>query len=368
MNLEEELERYFGYQKFRYPQREIMEQILARRDTLSVLPTGQGKTLIYQLPGLIMPGLVVVVSPLISLMKDQVYTLKEKNIKAAYINSELDFFSQKSIYKNLNSYKFIYIAVERLKNYAFLQNIKRINLLVIDEAHTIKWGEDFRKDYYLIKNFINTLEVRPTIACFTATANQEDINLIIEKCGLIKPYITILSPIKKNITFLTYKTFINWRFKKILAKNKKTIVYTLTRKNTETLYNKFKTIYNCYLYHGGLPKNIKDENYLGFKTAKAGIIFATNSFGMGIDIRDIRQIVIYDIPLSLADLIQQAGRAGRDGKCSICYILFRQNSIQTALNLIYGSEKQNKKIKELNEVIDFCSSADKISYIRKYFT
>ncbi len=366
MKLEEVLFKYFNYKSFRYPQKEIIEQILNKKDTLTIIPTGFGKSLIYQIPGLILDGLTLVVTPLISLMVDQVRELKERGIKACYINSNLDNFYIKEIYKNIDKYKFIFVSAERLENEMFLKYIKNISLLVIDEAHTIKWGEDFRKSLYHIKDFLNKLSKRPVLACLTATLSKKDIDLIIEKSGLIEPYITNVLPIKENLKYKFYFNFKEYRLNRLLRKRKKMIIYILTRYKTEKLYYYYKDKIECYMYHGGLTKEEKNKFYNEFKDSKNGIMFATSSFGLGINLI-LHDIVLYDIPINLADLIQQAGRAGRDGKKSTCYILFSTDSIETGLKFIYGSSNQKEKIKDLNKVVDFCYAKDKTKFISEYF-
>lgn len=367
MNLEVVLKKYYGYDEFRKPQKEIIEQILKKRDTLTILPTGSGKSIIYQIPGLIMPGLVLVVSPLISLMKDQVLNLKKRKIKAAYISSDLTMNEINHIYRNKDKYKFLYVSAERLENLSFLKNIKEISLLVIDEAHTIKWGADFRKSLFNIGNFVNKLEKRPVIACFTATLNRRDIELIVNKTCLINPYLTNYLPLKNNLKYKVYFNKKELRLAKILEMKEKAIIYTLTRYKAEILYNKYNKIYEAYIYHGGMSSKDKNLNYQGFRSSKNGIIFCTNSFGMGIDITNIRTIILYDLPINLADLIQQAGRAGRDGIACCCYVLFSIDSIETSLKFIYSAGEQKEKIKDLNEVVKFCYSKNKSEYIREHF-
>ncbi len=365
MELEEVLYKYFGYTSFREPQKEVINKILAKEDTLTILPTGMGKSIIYQVPGLILEGIVLVVSPLISLMQDQVSNLKKRGIKACFISGELNYQEIKEIYTNLDRYKFIYVSAERLENYLFKKHIKNISMIVIDEAHTIKWGADFRYSLYKINNFINSLEYRPIIACFTATLNKRDIDLVIRKTGLIKPYITNYLPLKNNIEYIVYKNknILN----KLLNKKGKIIVYTLTRYNAEVLYDRYKNIYSCHIYHGGMNKEDKSTNYLNFKKDSNGVMFATNAFGMGIDIPDIRHIILYDLPINLSDLVQQAGRAGRDGNKSYCYILFSLDSIKISLSFIYGSSNQKEKKKDLDIVVKFCFTRDKNKYIKEYF-
>lgn len=368
MELELVLEKYFGYSSFREPQKKIIEEILKGRDTLTILPTGGGKSIIYQVPGLILEGLVLVVSPLVSLMRDQVENLKKNKIKACFINSEQDVYERRYILNNLSKYKFVYVSAERLENEEFLRYVKEVSLLVIDEAHTIKWGADFRKSLYHITNFVNKLIKRPIIACFTATLNKQEVKLIVNKAGLNNPFITSYLPIKNNLSFKVYKRYKKHTLDLILKQKKKTIVYTLTRKKAFELYNIYQKYYDCYYYHGALSSEIKKKNYLGFKNSDKGVIFATNSFGMGIDITNIRNIVLYDLPINMSDLIQQAGRAGRDGLASTCYIFIQKSSIETSLSFIYNSSEQKEKIKELNAVIKFCYTKDKEVFIKKYFS
>lgn len=367
MNLEEVLKKYYGYEEFRGPQKEVIEAILAKRDTLTILPTGMGKSLIYQIPGILLPGLVVVVSPLISLMKDQVLNLNKLGLKAKYITSELSFTEINDIYRHQERYKFLYVSAERLENLLFLEHIKEVSLLVVDEAHTIKWGADFRKSLYHIKAYIAKLKQRPVVACFTATLNKRDINLVIDKAGLINPLVTNYLPLKDNINFVVYKNYKKYHLNKLLNKHLKTIVYSLTRYKTERLYEEYSNRDDVYIYHGGLDPKTKNSNYLGFKNSKSGVIFATNAFGMGIDIPDIRQVVLYDLPQNMSDLIQQAGRAGRDLLPCCCYILFSNDSLDVSLKFIYNSSLIKQGKKDLDEVVKFCFVKDKKEYIRSYF-
>lgn len=364
LNLEEVLYKYFNYSSFRGPQKTIIEHILNKEDTLTILPTGMGKSIIYQIPGLMLDGLVVVVSPLIALMKDQVSNLKKRKIKASFISKDLSFNEINDIYKNKDKLKFLYVSAERLENISFISNIKDISLLVIDEAHTIKWGAGFRKSLYHINNFINKLNKRPIIACFTATLNKNDIRLVIEKTGLIKPYITNYLPIKDNLKYIVYKNKRDYNLNKLLKNNIKTIVYTLTRYKALVLHMKYK---GSYIYHGLMSSKDKNKNYLGFKNSNNGLIFATNAFGMGIDIKDIRRVIIYDLPINLSDLVQQAGRAGRDNLPSVCYILYDDLSVKTALHFIYNGNNIKEELKELDKIVKFCFVNDKIKFIIDYF-
>ena len=369
MELEELLKKYFKYESFKKPQKELILKITSFHDALAILPTGFGKSLIYQISGLYLGGLTLVISPLISLMKDQVDNLNKRNIKACYINSLVDFKDQLEIYDNLSSYSFLYVSPERLESKLFRSKVNELSLIVIDEAHTLLWGLEFRTSMTHIKDYINGLAKRPPVAAFTATLGGYDVDYIIKSLSLKKPYIKCYPPIKKNINIKTIRGNNDLVLDKLLKKHskKKIIIYTLTRLSTMRIYTRYKDIYNITYYHGGLDGKEKVYNQDLFKHNQANIMVATNSFGMGVDLPNIRVIILYDIPLSVSECVQELGRAGRDGKNSLGYIILSNKSLYKANLLISKTKNIKANEDKLDDVLKFALSADKNEFLLKYF-
>lgn len=360
------LKQYYGYDRFRYPQDLIIDNVLSKKDTIALLPTGFGKSVTYQIPALILNKLTIIISPLIALMLDQVEGLKKKGIEVEYLNSSLSFDEQCIIYQKIKrgKCKMLYVSAERLQNELFIEQIidLDIELIAIDEAHTILWGEGFREAFIHIDRFIKRLKKRPTILALTATATNLTIEKIKYYLNLDEVNIVSTNPDRKNIFYKVVNT--NNKKNELLAyinfhKNKKGIIYCLTRKRVEELsFFLLSNGISNVIYHGGLNTEIKEKNQNIFSTGKCNIIICTNAFGMGIDISDIRFVICYDMPSSLEDLIQQIGRAARDGNYAEGIVYFSFKDLNT-INFFIESSNVNESIKnqlrkKRDNLIDFC--------------
>ena len=349
----ETLKYYFGYDSFRDGQENIINAILSGRDILAIMPTGAGKSICYQVPALMLPGITIVISPLISLMQDQVKSLNEAGIHAAYINSSL---SENQISKALSlaaqgHYKIIYVAPERLESSEFIwfaMNVE-ISMVTVDESHCIsQWGQDFRPSYLKIVSFIEQLKKRPIVSAFTATATEEVKDDILCTLGLNNPVTVITGFDRANLYYRVEhikrkNDFITDYVKQ--HKNESGIIYCATRKNVDAVYELlFKNGVSVARYHAGMSNADRKNSQDDFIYDRASVIVATNAFGMGIDKSNVRYVIHYNMPQSMENYYQEAGRAGRDGEPSQCILLFSAQDIMINRLLL-----ENKDFSEISD-------------------
>lgn len=388
MNTRELLKTYFGYDSFRAGQENIINTILSGKDVLAIMPTGAGKSICYQVPALLLPGITIVISPLISLMQDQVKALNEAGIHAAFINSSLtDSQISKALARAAEGvYKIIYVAPERLESFEFLQFAAKveISMVTVDEAHCIsQWGQDFRPSYLKIVEFVRNLEMRPILSAFTATATEEVKNDILCILGLEHPNITITGFDRTNLYYRVESVkkkddFVVDYIEK--HPNESGIIYCATRKNVDNLHELlFKKGIAVTKYHAGMDNEIRKKNQDDFIYDRAPIIVATNAFGMGIDKSNVRYVIHYNMPQSMENYYQEAGRAGRDGEASQCILLFSAQDIMINKFLLENKDFtaipeedieliQQRDIKRLQVMEGYCKTTACLrNYILEYF-
>lgn len=390
MNINQTLKQYFGYDSLRTGQEELINGILAGHDVLGIMPTGAGKSLCYQLPALMLKGITLVISPLISLMSDQVKALNQAGVHAAYINSSL---TEKQIrialsYASQGRYKIIYVAPERLNTPRFLDFACNadISMLTVDEAHCIsQWGQDFRPSYLEISGFLTRLPRRPIVSAFTATATERVKNDIVASLGLNNPVTMVTGFDRPNLFFrvVTRKggsqkdnSIINYVKK---HEDESGIIYCATKKNVDKLY----TLLNeqgisAGRYHAGLSNEERKQNQENFTYDRIRVMVATNAFGMGIDKSNVRYVLHYNMPQSLEYYYQEAGRAGRDGEEAECVLFFSKQDIMINKFLLQNKasagdvasdiQKTANDRRKLQQMINYCET-DKClrEFILSYF-
>ena len=374
------LNKYYGYNSFRKGQYEIISNILRGRDSFCILPTGAGKSICYQIPALMFNGITIVISPLISLMKDQVDNLNSNGINARYINSTQKLEVSDEIIElcKKGEVKLLYIAPEKLENEFFKRKLRLLNIsqIAIDEAHCVSmWGHDFRKSYGLIAEFIDNLRIRPVVTAFTATATEVVRKDVINLLKLRNPYIYIGSFDRENLEIKLYIEEDKLELVKDIIREREGeagIIYCATRKEVDGLYYYLKDLgYDVLKYHGGLKDSEKEFYQDEFLNENSNVMIATNAFGMGIDKSNIRYIIHFTIPKNIEDYYQEIGRAGRDGFSAKCYLFFNRADIRTLEYLIYTTVQLNRKeieIKKLQQMIDFCETKECLrAFILRYF-
>ena len=383
------LSQYFGYSEFRSGQETLIDGILSGRDVFGIMPTGGGKSICYQVPALMLPGVTLVISPLISLMRDQVLSLKAMGIPAAYINSTLSAQQMKLVYRNLlaGQYKIVYIAPERLDYSGFGSVVSQlqISFLAVDEAHCIsQWGQDFRSSYLRIVQFVDSLPVRPVVGAFTATATKqvrEDVERILK---LQNPVRMVTGFDRPNLYFeVIHPDMRDAHLLRLLAdrKQKSGIIYCSTRKSVERVCEMLLDKgYAATRYHAGLEEEERSCNQEDFIHDRKTVMVATNAFGMGIDKSNVSFVIHYNMPQSIEAYYQEAGRAGRDGTEADCILLYKASDVRTARFLIDNAaeneeldEVQRQRIrqqdlKRLDAMVGYCKTETCLrGYILEYF-
>lgn len=390
MNINQTLKQYFGYDSLRTGQEELINGILAGHDVLGIMPTGAGKSLCYQLPALMLKGITIVISPLISLMSDQVKALNQAGVHAAYINSSLteNQIRMALSYASQGRYKIIYVAPERLNTPRFLDFACNadISMLTVDEAHCIsQWGQDFRPSYLEIAGFLTRLPRRPIVSAFTATATERVKNDIVASLGLNNPVTMVTGFDRPNLFFrvVTRKggsqkdnSIINYVKK---HEDESGIIYCATKKNVDNLYallNEHGIL--AGRYHAGLSNDERKQNQEDFTYDRIRVMVATNAFGMGIDKSNVRYVLHYNMPQSLEYYYQEAGRAGRDGEEAECVLFFSKQDIMinkfllqnkaTAGDVASDMQKTANDQRKLQQMINYCET-DKClrEFILSYF-
>ncbi|MDU3915375.1 MAG: DNA helicase RecQ [Bifidobacterium longum] len=387
----EALTRYFGYDSFRPGQQGIVEALLAGRDVLGVMPTGAGKSVCYQIPAALSPGMTLVVSPLISLMRDQVDALNDLGLPAAFINTTQTPDEQAMVFAQAaaGQIKLLYVAPERLETGRFRDFAARtpISLIAVDEAHCVsQWGQDFRSSYLGIGDFIAGLPQRPPVGAFTATATERVRRDIVGLLGLRNPAVTVTGFDRPNLYFDVVKLETKYKAAWVARyvadhPDESGIVYCATRKTTEALADTLNQMgHPAVAYHGGMSLDAREVAQRDFITDKVPVVVATNAFGMGIDKSNVRYVIHHNLPESIEAYYQEAGRAGRDGEPSRCTLLWNESDIVTRRRLLdndYENERltpeeqeivRQSKRRLLDGMVGYCRTTDCLHrYMTRYF-
>lgn len=387
----EALTRYFGYDSFRPGQQGIVEALLAGRDVLGVMPTGAGKSVCYQIPAALSPGATLVISPLISLMRDQVDALNDLGLPAAFINTTQTPDEQAMVFAQAaaGQIKLLYVAPERLETGRFRDFAARtpISLIAVDEAHCVsQWGQDFRSSYLGIGDFIAGLPQRPPVGAFTATATERVRRDIVGLLGLRNPAVTVTGFDRPNLCFDVVKLETKYKAAWVARyvadhPDESGIVYCATRKTTEALADTLNQMgHPAVTYHGGMSPDAREAAQRDFITDKVPVVVATNAFGMGIDKSNVRYVIHHNLPESIEAYYQEAGRAGRDGEPSRCTLLWNESDIVTRRRLLdndYENERltpeeqeivRQSKRRLLDGMVGYCRTTDCLHrYMTRYF-
>ena len=364
------LKQYFGHDAFRPGQEALVDGILSGRDALGIMPTGGGKSLCYQVPALLLPGVTLVISPLISLMKDQVASLEAVGVSAGFLNSSQTLEESRQVWGRVRrgECRLLYVAPERLENARFLELAAElvIPLVAVDEAHCIsQWGQDFRPSYLKIASFVSTLSRRPVLAAFTATATAQVQEDVVRQLDLRTPVRVVTGFDRPNLFFDVRRP--RKKLPELLAlleerRGRSGIVYCATRSNVEKVWAELESRgFSAARYHAGLDEEERRISQEDFQYDRRQIMVATNAFGMGIDKSNVSFVLHYNMPKNLESYYQEAGRGGRDGEAADCVLLYGAGDVATARVLLThgeGGDPEPRELERLNAMVDYCKTND----------
>ena len=364
------LKQYFGHDAFRPGQEALVDGILSGRDALGIMPTGGGKSLCYQVPALLLPGVTLVISPLISLMKDQVASLEAAGVSAGFLNSSQTLEESRQVWGRVRrgECRLLYVAPERLENARFLELASElvIPLVAVDEAHCIsQWGQDFRPSYLKIASFVSTLPRRPVLAAFTATATAQVQEDVVRQLDLRTPVRVVTGFDRPNLFFDVRRP--RKKLPELLAlleerRGRSGIVYCATRSNVEKVWAELESRgFSAARYHAGLDEEERRISQEDFQYDRRQIMVATNAFGMGIDKSNVSFVLHYNMPKNLESYYQEAGRGGRDGEAADCVLLYGAGDVATARVLLThgeGGDPEPRELERLNAMVDYCKTND----------